>query len=154
MKKHTLACVLIWLPAVLTHYLYNNDTALSQVLQWVFAALLIVGWAINTGLLAYRWPWGALARILFYTGVNLLAITMLYAQPYGTVPQALLSRWGGILSYNVLSILIDALIDFNIPHEIFVLGVLVAAQLIALVVGLGYRRVRPCPYRPVIRRSR
>jgi len=150
MKKYMLAYFILWLPAVLVAYLYNNAEMLSQILQWSFAVLMVLGWSVNTGLMAYRYPRTALSLVFFYVGLTVLAITLKYSSESGTPLHQFMRVWGGILSYKPLEIFIMALRDFNIPHEMYLMGAVVLLCLVGYLVGLAYRRVRPDPYSPRI----
>lgn len=154
MKKYLLRYFIFWLPAVLVAYFYNNAGMLSQTLQWVCAILMIVGWSVNTGFAAYYYPMTTLSILLFYSGVSVIVITAQYMTQYGSIAHTLLHQWGGIISYKPLDILVMAILDFNIPHEIYVVGALIALCAVGLAAGLIQRRIHPNPYHPKIMRSR
>lgn len=154
MKKHLLLYAVLMIPAMIVAYTYANGTALSQILQWGFALVMIAGWAVNSGVAAYRYPSATLAFLLLYAGVNIFAVSLLYRQPYNSAEFLSMRHWIGAISFRPLDILVNALSDFMIPLELCVLCVLAALCLIGFLVGVLYRRLRPNPYHPRIMRSR
>ena len=148
MRKYMLRYLLLWLPAAAVALFYNHATTLSQALQWIFAGVMVLGWAANTGMCAYHYPRTTLSLILFYTGMSIFSITMQVSVRYGSQLYDAVHRWGGLLSFRPLDILVVALLDFRIPQEAYVVGFLVLLCLTGYLVGLLYRRIRPNPYRP------
>jgi len=154
MKKHITAYVILWLPAVLAAYFFSGLSMLSQGLQWATAALMVIGWSVNTGFAAYRFPKTTLAILLIYAGANTLLIALLYKIPYESPYHQPLLTWGGIASFKPLDILVQALLDFNIPQELYVLGLVVGLSAVAYIIGISRRRTHPYPYRPKIIRGK
>ena len=150
MKKYLLRYLIFWLPAVLAAYFYNNASAASQVLQWFCAFFMVLGWAVNTSMAAYRYPRKTMALLLGYAGIHILIITMLYSAQYGTAAEMFLLRYGGMFSYRPLDIVVMALLDFNIMHEMYVTLFLVFLCFAGFAAGVFYRRLVPDPYRPRI----
>ena len=148
MKKYILRYLLFWLPAAAISYFYNNTSGLSQVLQWVFASVMAVAWAVNTGMAAYLYPRTTLSLVFAYSGVSAFLILALYSAPYKSY--YILQPLAGMFGYVPLDIYVMALLDFNIPHEWYVTIFLVTLCLIGYLIGLICRRLRPNPYRPVI----
>ncbi len=148
MKKYYCLYLVFWLPALLVSFLFNNTSAFSHILQWAFAGIMVVGWSVTTGFATYHYPKRVLALILLYGGINAVLITTLYAAHYNSGIYTFINTWGGVLSFQPLDILVKALLDFSIPHEFYVTGLVVVCCLIGYIVGLVYRRIRPNPYRP------
>jgi hypothetical protein len=127
--------------------LFNNSSMLSQTLQWFFAAFMIFGWGLNSAMAAYKLPRQTLAAALTYLGVNILIAVGIYSYGIG----GLLRSLGGILSFTPLDILIVALLDFTIPHELYIVVTLFCVCVLGWVAGVFYRRIHPDPYRPRMR---
>ena len=149
MKKYWLRYLLFWAPAFLVACLYNNPSALSQSLQWTFAVLLVTGWAVNTAMLAYHAPRTALSALLIYFGTHLLAITQLYR--YSGAHDSLVRLLCGAFSFTPLDVIVRALLDFTIPHELYIAFFLTAVCALGYLAGLFYCWHNPNPYRPRIR---
>lgn len=166
MKKYYLRYLFFWVPAVLIACFFNNASMISQVLQWFFASFMVLGWTINTAMAAYTFPRRTLSTLLVYAGVMLLIIVGLYNYAFDPASSRILQqlnssfpglntgllfrRLGGLLSFTPLDIFVQALLDFAIPHEIYITLFLVGACLIGWICGLVYRFIRPNPYRPKI----
>lgn len=150
MRKYYFGYLVFLLPALMVAMIYSNNTQLSIALQWFFGFFMLFGFGVNTSSAAYRYPRSAMSFILLYTGINLLAATWLYSSSYGTLQYEMLRRYGGALSYVPLEIMVDALLDFNIPHEVYVILTVTACCLIGFVFGVVRRRVNPDPCRPTI----
>ncbi|MDL2233053.1 hypothetical protein LJC63_05675 [Ruminococcaceae bacterium OttesenSCG-928-L11] len=144
MRKYMVRYLIFWLPAVLVACFYNNPTSLSHGLQWIFAILMLLGWTVNTAMASYHFPRRTLSLILMYLGINMIAALLLYSIDY-TLP---ILRLAGILSFTPLDILIVALLDFTIPHELYMVGLVVGLAVLGWAAGLLYRRFHPNPYRP------
>lgn len=154
MRKYILRYLIFWLPAAITFYVYHNSSMLSQVLQWFFAFFMLLGWAVNTGMAAYHYPRKVLSLIFGYTGVNVLLTVILYRSFTGTTLHYVMGNFGGLFSYNPLDVFVMAIVDFNISHELYVLGFLVACCLLAYIIAIIYRWMNPNPYRPRILKNR
>lgn len=150
MRKYLLRYLIFWAPAVLVACLFNNASPLSQILQWFFAFFMLLGWCANTAMAAYHYPRRTLSVLLMYLGINLLAIVALYNINTGSSASMLLLRLGGLLSFTPLDILVMALLDFSIPHEIYVTVGVVILCFLGWLAGLFYRRIHPNPYRPTM----
>lgn len=148
MSKYIVRYLILWLPAALVAYFFNNASMASQVAQWFCAFFMVFGWSVNTGMCAYHYPRTTLSLILVYTGINVLLIVLLYASTYASPLNKALILVGGALSYTPLDAFVRAILDFNIPHEVYVIAFLVACCFVGYCVGLAYRRVRPNPYSP------
>lgn len=154
MRQYAVRYVVFWLPALLVSYFFSNQSMTSQVLQWFFAFFLLLGWSVNTGMAAYNFPRATLSLWLAYTGLHILAITSLYAAPYGSGRYTVLKAVSGFLSYRPLRIftrVLEGLVP-QFPPELCILGGLSACCLIGYLIGLVQRRVNPNPYRPRILR--
>jgi hypothetical protein len=147
LKKYILRYVIFWLPAVLAACLYGNSSPVSQALQWFFAFFLIFGWSVNTAMAAVHFPRGTLSLILGYLGVNFLLIMGLYSVNTATAAGRVLLRMGGLPSFTPLDILIVALLDYPIPHEIYVTAGLVILCFLGWMAGVLVRRLNPPSYR-------
>jgi len=154
MAKYIVRYLIFWLPATIIFYFFNNSSMLSQVLQWFFAFFMLLGWSVNTGMAAYYYPRKVLALIFGYAGVNILLIVAWYKTYYHSALNNFLLYFGGLFSYNPLDVFIQALLDFNIYHELFVTGFLVLCCVIAYIVAMVYRHFNPNPYRPRILKTR
>lgn len=150
MKKYFLRYLIFWAPAVIIALFFNSALMVSQVLQWFFAFFMLFGWAVNTGMAAYRYPRKTLSSLLIYLGVNLLIIVWLYSTSLDSRTSRMLVKIGGIFSYTPQDILLKALLEFNIPHEIYITFLIVLLCFIGYLCGLIARRVRPSPYQPRI----
>jgi hypothetical protein len=148
MKKHILRYGIFWLPAVLAACLYTSSSPLSQGVQWFFAFFLIFGWSVNTAMAAVHFPRGTLSLLLLYLGVNFLLIVGLYNVNTATASGRVLLRLGGLFSFTPLDILIVALLDFPIPHEIYVTAGLVILCFLGWMAGVLVRRLYPSSYSP------
>lgn len=150
MGKNYLIYLVFLLPALFVSLFYNNDTMLSIVLQWFFGFFMLIGFGVNTASAAYRYPRATMSFVLSYTGVNLLIITAFYASAYDSLPYIVLRDYGGALSYVPLGIMMDALLDFNIQHEVVITLLIAACCFIGYIFGIVHRHVKPDPYRPKI----
>jgi hypothetical protein len=150
MKKYILRYLIFWLPAVLAACWYGNSSPLSKGLQWFFAFFLIFGWSVNTAMAAVHFPRGTLSLILLYLGVNFLLIMGLYSVNTATAAGRVLLRMGGLFSFTPLDILIVALLDYSIPHEIYVTAGLVILCFLGWMAGVLVRRLYPPSYRPMV----
>lgn len=150
MKKYYLGYLAFLLPALAVSLFYNNNTTPSIVLQWFCGFFMLFGFGVNTASAAYKYPRSAMSFILCYTGLNLLMATWLYSSSYGTTQYTILRHYAGALSYVPLEIMVDALLDFNIPHEVYIILLVAACCLIGFLFGVVRRRVIPNPYRPRI----
>lgn len=150
MGKYYIRYLIFLLPALLVSLFYNNDTMTSIILRWFFAFFLLTGFGVTTYTAAYRFPRATMSFILSYTGINLLIITMFYASHYNSPIYPVLRDYAGALSYIPLSIMVDALRDFNIQQEVYVTLFIAVSCIIGYVGGLIHRRINPYPYRPRI----
>ncbi len=153
MRKHLLRYLLFLAPAFLATLAgrcFPDAGAGLAAARWFFAFLMLLGYGLCTAAFAYRMPRAAAAFILYYTGINLLIITLLYSAQYGTAAYEVLRDYGGALSYVPLEILVEALLDFNVRQEVFVTLLIAASCTIGCLAGLLRRRVSPDPYRPTI----
>ncbi len=150
MGKNYLIYLLFLLPALIVAWFFNNDTSLSITLQWFFGFFMLIGFGVNTASATYRYPRATMSFILLYTGVNLLIITAFYASSYGTPMYNFLRHYAGALCYVPLEIMVEALLDFNMPQEVLVTIAVVVCMLIGYLFGLVHRHVKPDPYRPRI----
>jgi hypothetical protein len=153
-KKYLVRYVIFWLPAALVAYLFNNSMAASHILLWFTAFFFLLGWGVNTGMAAYRYPRAVLAALLTYTGVHLIVIELLYRQDGRTLLGVLLRRVGGAFSFIPLDMFVKALRQYSpsIPHELYATVLLIAVCLIGYLAGLLRRRSHPDPYHPVMGR--
>lgn len=149
MKKYLLRYLIFWAPALLLSLFFRADTPISHILQLFFGFFLLFGWAVNTGMAAYAYPRRMLGALLLYTGANLLLINMQY--------MGLLSFLGrnsravtGILSYTPLDIFLQKLLDFKIPHELYITAAIAILSFAGWLLGILYRYHNPDPYRPKI----
>lgn len=149
-RKYYFGYLVFLLPALIVSLVFNNDSTLSIILQWFFGFFMLFGFGVNTAAASYRYPRNTMSFILFYTGLNLLISTLLYSSSYGTLQYTILRRYAGALSFVPLEIMVDAILDFNVPHEVYITLLVTACCLIGLVFGLVRRRVSPNPYRPTI----
>lgn len=152
MKKYLFRYLIFWFPAALVASFFNNSGTASQILQWLFAFFFLFGWAVNTGMSAYYFPRRTLSLLFAYTGANILIILWLYSAHFGSTSYFLLQRVGGLFSFVPMEIFIMALINLDIRHELYVTGFMAAACLAGFAVGVVYRRLRPNPYRPRMRK--
>jgi hypothetical protein len=143
MKKYILRYGIFWMPAVLAACLYGNSSPLSQGLQWFCAFFLIFGWCVNTAMAAVHFPRGTLSLLLGYLGGNFLLIVGLYNVNTATASGRVLLRLGGLFSFTPLDILIVALLDFPIPHEIYVTAGLVIVCFLGWMAGVLVHRLYP-----------
>lgn len=150
MGKNYLVYLFFLLPALLVSLFFKNSSTLSIVLQWFFGFFMLIGFGVNTASAAYRYPRAAMSFILVYAGVNLLIVTALYASDYDSLPYVILRDYGGFLSYLPLGIMVKAITDFNIQHEVVITLLITACCLIGYIFGLVHRRVKPDPYSPRI----
>lgn len=150
MRKYYFGYLVFLLPALIVSLFYNNNSTISVALQWFFAFFMLFGFGVNTSSAAYKYPRQTISLILFYTGLNLLISTWLYASSYGTLQYTILRHYAGALSYVPLEIIVDALLDFNIPQEVYVTLLVSVCGFIGLIFGVVRRRVSPDPYRPTI----
>lgn len=155
MRKYLLRYLIFWLPAAAVAYFYNNASSPSQLLQWFFSFFMVFGWSVNTGMAAYHFPRSTMSALLTYTGFNILIIVTMYSAYVGSGLYILLHKVGGILSFNALDIMVQALRPYNeLDWEMVVLLFLVACCVIGYIIGLVHRRVNPSPYSPRIGRAR
>lgn len=153
MRKYLLRYLIFWLPAVTVSCFFNNSTMLSHILQWFFCFFMVFGWAVNTGMAAYRQPRPALAALLVYSGFNIIITVVKYTTDPREGLGVVLRRVGGLFSYNALDIMVRAISQFSIPHELCVLGLVAGCCFVGYVVGLVQRRIHPDPYSPRIRKA-
>lgn len=150
MRKYYLRYLFFWAPAFFVACFFNNPSMLSQILQWFFAFFMLFGWAVNSAMAAYHFPRTVFSSLLVYLGVNLLITTGLYHISSGSAMSRLLMRIGGLLSFTPLDIVVTALLDFTIPHEVYVVAAVTCVCLAGWLAGVAYRRIHPNPYRPRI----
>jgi len=148
MRKYIIRYLIFWLPAVLVAYFYNRPDTASHIAQWFAAFIMLFGWSINTGMCAYYFPRRTLALILMYLGVSVLVIIWMYSAPYASATHNWLRLWGGVLNFKPLEILLMAILEFNVRHELVVTYTLGAFCLLGYIVGIIYRYIRPDPYKP------
>jgi hypothetical protein len=148
MRKYLLRYLIFWAPAFLAACFFNNASMPSQILQWFFAFFMIFGGAVNTAMAANRYPKEAISDLLIWLGVNLFAITMLYEYNNNPATRTLFLRLGGATSFTPLDIVVTALLDFDIPHEMFITVFLFCTCFVGFLAGLIYRRSHPSPYSP------
>lgn len=152
MKRHLLRYLIFLLPAFFLTQLARvaAPTGMMIAARWFGVFFMLFGYGLCTAVFAYRMPKPALSFILYYTGANLLIITAFYATPYGTPLYGFFRHYAGALSYVPLEILVDALLDFNIKHEVFVTLLLAGCCMAGYLSGLLRRRSTPDPYSPTI----
>ena len=88
--------------------------------------------------------------MLVYLGVNMILIEIIYNIRAGPQAMRLISRLAGTFSFTPLEVILGALLDFNIPQEIYITAAIFIICLAGWAVGLAYRRFHPDPYRPRI----
>jgi hypothetical protein len=155
MRKHILRYLIFLLPALAVALLARPLAGVVPAgalagARWFFAFFMIFGYGLCTAVFAYRHPRAAAAFILYYTGFNLLVITAFYSAEYGAAAYGFLRDYGGALSYVPLGIMVEALLDFNIRHEVVVSLILAASMGLGFLGGVFRRRSSPDPYRPTI----
>ena len=155
MRKHLLRYLIFLLPALAVSWLARPLTGVFSAeglagARWFFAFFMLLGYGLCTAVFAYRHPRAAAAFTLYYTGFNLLIITAFYSADYGAAAYGFLRDYGGALSYVPLGVFVDALLEFNIRHEVVVTLILAASMGLGFLAGLFRRRSSPDPYRPVI----
>ena len=150
MRKYWLRYLIFWAPAFAVACFYNNGSSLSLALQWALALLMVGGWAINTAMAAAYSPRKVLSALFMYLGAHLLIITTFYQHNTGTRGPAFRLLCGAF-SFTPLDIIVTALLDFTIPHELYLAFFLTAVCALGYVAGLLYRWHNPNPYRPRIR---
>ena len=154
MGKYLFRYLIFWLPAAVAVYFFSGESSgAAHAFQWFGAFFLVLGWSVNTGMLAYHRPRNALALLMGWLGCNILIITALYRTPYQSTLHWWLLNVGGALSFKPLDIFIMALLDFPVQHEMVVTGALAACCFAGWLCGTVYRRIRPNPYRPRIYRT-
>lgn len=158
MRKYMLIYLLLALPAILVALFYQNRTGLSAALQWVFAVLMLAGWGVTTGFAAYRHGRRALGLLLLYLAVAIFDISMVYALVY-SAPTEPNPFWRfffydflGLLTFRPFEVIIRLLLEYNIPHEFVVLGILAACCLIGFIVGIVLRLTRRPKQKPLLGR--
>jgi hypothetical protein len=155
MRKQILRYLIFLLPALAVSLLARPlagvlPAGIYTGIRWFFAFFMVFGYGLCSAVFAYRHPRAAAAFILYYTGFNLLVITAFYSAEYGAAAYGFLRDYGGALSYVPLGIMVEALLDFNIRHEVVVALVLAAVMGIGFLGGVFRRRSSPDPYRPTI----
>jgi hypothetical protein len=155
MRRYILRYLIFLLPALAVSLLVSPLAGILSAgvlsgARWFLAFFMIFGYGLCTAVFAYRHPRAAAAFILYYTGFNLLIITAFYSADYGAAAYGFLRDYGGALSYVPLGIIVDALLDFNIRHEVVVTLLLAASMALGFLGGVFRRRSSPDPYRPTI----
>ena len=150
MKKHLLRYLIFWAPAVIVACFFNNMTTVSQALQWFLAFFMLLGWTVTTGMASYHFPNRILSLLLMHLGINMLLIVALYNLNIGSRWTFVMLRLFGLFSFTPLDIIVNALINFNIPHEIYVTVLLFFSCMLGWIAGFIYRKLNPDPYRPHI----
>ena len=149
MKKYMLRYAVFWLPAFIVVIFLPESSSYSFVARWFGAFFMIFGWGVNTGMAAVYRPRDTLSLLMIYFGVSLMLITGWYM---GYLSRIFGRYWGqiisGAFSYIPLYALVRALLDFNIPHEIYAMGILTIFCLIGWLAGIVFRYLNPNPYRP------
>ncbi|HHY51828.1 MAG TPA: hypothetical protein GX499_01105 [Clostridiales bacterium] len=153
MGKYLFRYLIFWLPAAVAAYFFSGGSSTATLaFQWFGAFFMVLGWSVNTGMMAYHHPRQGLALLLAWLGVNILIITALYRTSYQSSLHWFLLNVGGVLSFKPLDIFIVALLDFPFQHELIVTCTLAACCFFGWICGTLYRRIRPNPYRPKIYR--
>jgi len=145
MRKFILRYLFFWAPAFILSFFFRGGLMQLYTLKWFFAFFMLFGWGVNTAMAAYHYPRRTMSGILMYVGFNILAIVGLYS--WDGVNRAVYYL-GGIFSFTPLDILVVALLDFNIPHELYVALLVFCICSLGWIAGMLYRRVNPDPYRP------
>lgn len=154
MKRYLLRYLIFWLPALAVSYLFQGGGLVYDLPRWFFASFMILGFSVNTAMAAYHYPRKTLSALLAYGGFNILVIVMLYSTDYRQGLHIVMKKFGGILSFQPLSIYVEHLrpiTSVQLPWEFVVLCVILAGCLLGYLAGLFQRRIHPNPYRPRIR---
>ncbi|MCL2057303.1 MAG: hypothetical protein FWH02_08825 [Oscillospiraceae bacterium] len=149
MKKYLPRYLLFWAPAFALSLFFRGDLMQFHALRWFFTFFMLLGWGINTAMAAYHYPRKVLSGLLMYAGAHVLLITWLYSL---TDRSPALYYLAGAFSFTPLDILVTALLDFNIMHELYAALTVIALCLLGWAAGALYRRTNPNPYRPKIGR--
>jgi hypothetical protein len=109
---------------------------------------MLLGWGVNSAMGAVRHARGILSALLIYLGANLILIEITYN--IRAEPQALrmISKLAGTFSFTPLEVALHAVLDFNIPHEMYIAAAIFAICLAGWAAGVVYARFHPDPYRP------
>lgn len=153
MKRYVLRYLIFWLPAALVAYFFNNETLLSQILQWFFAFFMLFAWSVNTAMAACRNPRGTLSLLLAYGGIHALMLTAIYNADFRSGLYVVLRAVSGVFSFRPLGVFVHAVDPFNLYSELLVLSVIVVCCFAGFLFGAVRHRVCPDPYHPrIIRR--
>ena len=154
MNKYLLRYLIFWLPGAVAAYLFSRGSSTAAMaFQWFGAFFLVLGWSVNTGMTAYRYPRQALALLLAWRGISILVIMALYRSSYQSPLHWWLLNVGGALSFRPLDIFIVALLDFPVQHEMVVTCGLGICCFVGWLCGVAFRWIRPDPYRPRMYRA-
>jgi len=154
MRKYILRYTVILLPALLAYYLayflLPPGNIPIQIAQWVLGFFLLLGWGVNSAAAAYHYPRYTISFMLAYVGVSTLLVWGRYHSSFGTTAYTVLDHAAGALTYRPLAMLYQALQDFNIFQELWLIGILTCCCAIGFLCGLIYRQIRPNPYHPTM----
>ena len=147
MRKYLIRYLLFWAPAILATYFLMSHDAIGQVVQWFMGFLMLLGWAVNSGMAAYNHPRGTLVFIMAYIGVNTVLIIALINTSFRAASYAILDHAAGAFTYRPLYMLYGAL-ESSIFREMWVVGIVAAACLVGFICGVLSRQLNPDPIRP------
>ena len=147
MRKYLFRYLLFWAPAILSAYFLMPLGVAGQVMQWFFGFLMLLLWAVNSGMAAYNCPRGTLAFIMAYAGVNAVLITTLVNTSFRSPAYVFLDHAAGAFTYRPLYMLYGAL-ESSLFREMWVAGIVAAACLVGFICGVLNRQLKPDPFRP------
>ena len=150
MRKYLIRYLIFWAPAILSAYLLAPfNTTVMQVVQWFLGFVLLFGWAINSGVAAYSYPYGTIAFIMTYVGVNAILITALVNASFGSASYIILDHAAGAFTFRPLYMLYDALRESSIAmEEMWIAGIVAIVCVVGFICGMFSRQLNPDPIRP------
>jgi hypothetical protein len=137
MKKYLLRYIVFWLPALaVSLWAHWNRGASLEAASLFFGFFMLFGFAVNSGMAARFHPRHTIAAILFYFGGSIILTTLVYTgqlrQLLGTQARTI----AGIFSYVPLNAFLMRILDYNIPHEVYIISGLTALMLFGWLVGV------------------
>jgi len=127
----------------------------AQILQWVCALIVLIGWSINTGICAYYYPRNTFSLLLGYYSIHLILVVMFYQTVYDSPFRSYLDIAAGLFSYKPLDIIEQTLNEFDMTRQrLVILNVIVVCNFIGYIAGFIFRIINPNPYRPKLYRWR
>lgn len=136
MRKFMLYYLLLALPGILVALFFQNRSTVSVILQWICAAVMVLGWSVLTGFSAYRNGRRALGLLLLYASFVILDLAMVYTMAGQSRALHAIFNTLSLLTFRPLDILVVQLLDYNFPQEIAVMGFLIACCLVGFLVGI------------------